>query len=270
MIIKFNELPAITAEYSRGRNVHEGYVRAFGLEFEELGQQIERDDDYRYCQDVCDGRAIIGPRNLYNIFLILKYFLPKVAAGNIVEFGSNKGGTALFMAAAAKRFLPSSKVFALDTFSGMPKTDSRIDLHNAGDFSDVDLPALRDHARRAGLNNLEFIQGRFEDTYPKRSGDIGQISFNHIDCDIRSAVAYAYDATKPFMAKGGYIVFDDALYSSCMGATEVVEDLVNGRDRMLSEQVYPHHVFRSGLDAAVARSIAPPKGALAKLRRAFR
>jgi hypothetical protein len=46
------------------------------------------------------------------------------------------------------------------------------------------------------------------------------------------------------MVEGGYIVFDDALYSSCIGATEVVEETVIRRDGLNSEQVYPHMVFR--------------------------
>ena len=32
------------------------------------------------------------------------------------------------------------------------------------------------------------------------------------------------------MVNGGYVVFDDAAVSSCLGATEAVEDLVIRRD----------------------------------------
>lgn len=47
------------------------------------------------------------------------------------------------------------------------------------------------------------------------------------------------------MVQGGYIVLDDALYSSCLGATEVVEELMIRRDGLPSEQVYPRDVFRA-------------------------
>jgi hypothetical protein len=50
------------------------------------------------------------------------------------------------------------------------------------------------------------------------------------------------------MVKGGYIVFDDTLASSCIGATDVVEQILIARDNLRSEQIYPHHVFRIGLD----------------------
>jgi hypothetical protein len=47
------------------------------------------------------------------------------------------------------------------------------------------------------------------------------------------------------MVKGGYVVFDDATVSSCMGATEIVEDLLIRRDGLNSEQIWPDFVFRA-------------------------
>ena len=81
-----------------------------------------------------------------------------------------------------------------------------------------------------------------------RSSEAGQIALAHIDCDIYSAVAYSYDVVKPRMAAGGYIALDDACFSSCLGATEAVEELLIRRDGLHSEQIYPHFVFRAGLE----------------------
>jgi hypothetical protein len=47
------------------------------------------------------------------------------------------------------------------------------------------------------------------------------------------------------MVDGGYIIFDDATTSTCIGATEVVEDLIIRRDGLNSEQAWPHFVFRT-------------------------
>jgi hypothetical protein len=47
------------------------------------------------------------------------------------------------------------------------------------------------------------------------------------------------------MIPGGYLVFDDATVSSCLGATEAVEDLLIRRDGLNSEQIFPHFVFRA-------------------------
>jgi hypothetical protein len=63
--------------------------------------------------------------------------------------------------------------------------------------------------------------------------------------DIHAAVAAAYEAVRGAMVPGGYLVFDDATVSSCLGATEVVETLAIRRDGLSSEQIYPHFVFRA-------------------------
>jgi len=49
---------------------------------------------------------------------------------------------------------------------------------------------------------------------------------------------------QPCMAPGGYVVFDDAHTSGCLGATEAVEELVIRRDGLHCEQIWPHFVFR--------------------------
>ena len=181
-----------------------------------------------------------------NLFLLLNYFLPSLGStGDILAFGAYRGGNALFMARVVASAMPGTRVYALDTYEGMPETDSGIDRHRAGDFSDVDLPELRRHAAAIGLGNVEFVQGLFEDPAPALLAGISAVSLAHIDCDIYSAVRYSYEICKPRMLPGGYYVFDDALYSSCIGATEAVEEYVIGQDGLRSEQIFPHFVFRS-------------------------
>jgi len=162
----------------------------------------------------------------------------------VVEFGSYLGGNALFMASVAKELYPDMRIYALDTFAGMPATDKAVDAHNPGDFSDVNLDELKAYAQKQGLDNLVLIQGLFEETAIDVLNDAGRVSLAHIDCDIYSAVKYSYEVVKPFMVDGGYVVLDDATVSSCIGATEVVEDLLIRRDGLNSEQIYPHYVFR--------------------------
>lgn len=150
------------------------------------------------------------------------------------------------MARVVNELYPGMKVFALDTFRGMPKTDSSIDAHGEGDFRDVDLDELRSAAVRQGLDNLEFAQGLFEETAPTILGTKARkIALAHIDCDIYSAVRYSYEVVKPYMLPKGYIVFDDATVPSCIGATEAVEDFVIRRDGLNSKQIFPQFVFRA-------------------------
>jgi len=230
---------------SRGRNVYEGYQRGLGLQFGDLKKKILSDPLYKEAFKAAKNRTLVSEHNRMNIFLILRYFLDKIPFGHIVEYGSYLGGNAIFMAYVVDKLYPGMKVFALDSFEGMPETDKSVDAHNANDFSDVDYNKLVDYVEKLGLNNLELIKGYFEDTNAMVMQKAGDVCLAHIDCDIKPAVKYSYENVKPHMVDGGYIVFDDATVSSCIGATEVVEDLVIRRDGLNSEQIYPHFVFRN-------------------------
>ena len=235
----------IANELRLGRNVHDGYQRGWGLEFGGLGAHVEQDPTFRRAVEAVGGRSIQDANRQKNLFLIIKFYLSKIAGGCILEFGSYRGGSAIFMAKLCEEVLPGTQVYALDTFAGMPPTDRSIDAHGAGDFADTSYDDLQAYIATLGLTNLHVVRGLFEDTTPELLTRCGPVALAHIDCDIHSACEYSYNAIKPAMCEGGYIVFDDATVSSCIGATEVVEQQVIARDGLLSEQIFPHFVFRS-------------------------
>jgi hypothetical protein len=238
------ELKGVTPGLRKGRNIYEGYQRGWGLQFGGLREKILNDPLYTEALSVARDRTIMSEENMMNIFLLLRFFLGKVPSGNIVEYGSYQGGSAIFMAWIAKRLYSGVKVFALDTFAGMPQTDKGVDAHNAGDFSNVDYEKLKKRVKDLQLDNLVLVKGLFENTHPSAMDQAGQVVMAHIDCDIYSAVQFCYQAVKPYMVDGGYVVFDDATVSSCIGATEAVEESVIQQDGLHSEQIWPHYVFR--------------------------
>lgn len=229
----------------QGRNIYEGYQRGWGLQFGGLRQNILDDPLYQEAFAVASDRTIMSEENRMNIFLLLRFFLDKIAFGHIVEYGSYRGGSAIFMAKVVKELYPGMKVFALDSFAGMPITDKAVDAHNMGDFSDSNIDSLQERVDELKLDNLVLVKGLFESTSDSVMTQAGKVSLAHIDCDIASAVKYSYESVMPFMVEGGYVVLDDATVSSCIGATEVVEDLLIRRDGLNSEQIWPHFVFRA-------------------------
>jgi Macrocin-O-methyltransferase (TylF) len=245
-----SDLPPVNVrnEISRGRNLYEGYQRGLALAIPTVAEKLRIDLDFQEALQLSGGRTIVIENNLANIFMLIKLYIPSLPFSHIVEFGSFKGGSAIFMASLAQKFLPNVQVLAFDTFAGMPATDKAVDLHNAGDFQGVDLPELRQYVADIGLKNLHFIQGRFEDSAPPAARGLQRIALCHIDCDIRSAIQSAYDTTRPYMVPGAYWVFDDPLQPTCLGAMEAVEDLLIRRDSLNAEQVWPHPVFRKPLD----------------------
>lgn len=244
MSFSLPDVLGVTNTNRNGRNVYEGYQRGWGLQFGGLKEKSLSDPLYLEAFSAAHDRTIMSEDNRMNIFLLLRFFLKNIPFGHIVEYGAYRGGSAIFMAYVVKRLYPGMKVYALDSFEGMPSTDKNVDAHNAGDFSDTDVVSLQARVNKLKLDNLVLVKGFFEDTNQRVMAEAGRISFAHIDCDIAPAVRYSYDGVKSFMVDGGYVVFDDATVSSCIGATEVVEDLLIRRDGLNSEQIWPHFVFR--------------------------
>lgn len=245
-----NYLPKI--EYmenkiTEGRNIKHGYQRAYGLSYGDLKECIKEDLDFMHIYNLIGARSIVSPEKIMNLFLIIKFYMKDSIMGkcSIIEFGSYRGGSAIFMAALCKRLKLPITVYGLDTFEGMPETNNKIDVHTKSDFNDVDLDEINAYKDSIGLDNLIFIKGLFSDTAPELLNKVSPVALTHIDCDIFSAVSYAYDIVKPYMVEGGYYVFDDATMSSCLGATNAVEKLVIRRDGLNCEQIYPHFVFRA-------------------------
>jgi len=233
---------AITA----GRSLHDGYQRGCGLMHTDMPVCIEADPLYRAAVEASGGWSIMaGPKRM-NLFLLLTRFLGRLDSQDVVEFGSYRGGNALFMAWILRELYPQAKVYALDTYAGMPVTDADRDVHHAGDFADASRGAFEARRDQLGLDNLVIVQGLFEDSFPGLAAQGARFGLAHIDCDIYSAVKYAQGAVWPQMSRGGYLVYDDADTPSCIGATEAVEDLIIQR-RIHAEQVWPHWIYRAGL-----------------------
>jgi SAM-dependent methyltransferase len=97
-------------------------------------------------------------------------------------------------------------------------------------------------ASAARLNNIVLVKGDIRDTLPDVCKSIS-FGLAHIDLDIYDPIRFAQRELLEHLIPGGYLVYDDALVSSCPGAMMAVEDLI--RSGKSSEQFYPHFVFRA-------------------------
>jgi Macrocin-O-methyltransferase (TylF) len=254
--------PGIT----HGRCVRDGYNRGWGLQWGGLAEKISADPLYIEALRLAEGRSILSPLSRMNLFLILKFYAAAIPPGDIIEFGAYKGGNAIFMAKVCAELGLSSTVWALDTFAGMPETDKTVDSHSAEDFNDADLVELTQYIETCGLKNIHLVKGMFEETVPLLLTRAAPFILAYIDCDIRSAVRYSYNTVKHHMVNGGYIAFDDAHTSTCLGATEVVEADVIRRDGLHCEQIYPHFVFRIFKTAAQVGAAGAAESRWARIR----
>ena len=230
----------------RGRAIEHGHWRGWGLEYGGLDKEVEREADFQQALKLARARgSLLTPPKLVNLYLLLRFGLPQLERGDIVEFGSYKGGSAIFMASLLRSFGSGAKVFALDTYAGMPPTDKLRDMHSAGDFADTSLAEFRRDIDKAKLGEFVVpLQGLFSDTLPGVLAGGRRIALAHVDCDIYEGVKYAIEASRPHMVRDGYFVFDDPLHGSCLGAMQAIEETLLHEDRLCAEQMFPHPVYR--------------------------
>jgi predicted O-methyltransferase YrrM len=251
-------LPALDMSrvIDRGCCPYDGYQRGTGLAHGKLTEDVWNDPLFRKALAVArlhPVRTMCTEPRLMDLFLLIKFFLKDLPSQNIVEYGTFRGGSALFMATLLKELYPQAKVFALDTFEGMPEGMDGLDLPPPDDFADTNLNVIRFTAEQHGLDNVEFVKGLIQDTGPAVYEKAGAFGLAHIDVVLYSAVVYAQDTAWDTMCPGGYIVYDDATEPTCPGATRAVEEMIS-KHAISLEQIYPHMVLRARLASAAGNA----------------
>ncbi|MGN6517268.1 MAG: TylF/MycF/NovP-related O-methyltransferase [Rhizomicrobium sp.] len=242
-------LPALdmTRVVDRGCCPYDGYQRGTGLAHGDLANRVWNDPLFRKALAIARHdpvRTMCTEERLMNLFLLIKFFLRDLPSQNIIEYGTYRVGSALFMAALLKDLYPGARVWALDTFEGMPAGEDGLDLPPPDDFAATNLNIIRFTAEQNGLDNVTFVKGLIQDTAEGVYKEAGSVALAHIDVVLYSAVVYAQESVWNAMEPGGYIVYDDATEPTCPGATRAVEEMISKRNISL-EQVYPHMVLRA-------------------------
>ncbi|WP_207004604.1 TylF/MycF/NovP-related O-methyltransferase [Trinickia mobilis] len=141
-------------------------------------------------------------------------------AGDIVEVGVWRGGTAALIAQAS----PEKVVHLFDTFTGVAKNDSARDtLYSGGEHADTNEQIVKDLFSKVG-RRCEIHRGIFPDDTLSRLP--ANVCFAHIDVDTYSSVKQSFGAIWPRVQRNGIVVFDDYGFFGCEGATQAVNEIV--------------------------------------------
>ena len=191
-----------------------------------------------------DRGSLLTLHKLCNLYLIIRYAMPE-DHGDIFEFGSFSGGSAVFMATILKQLGRKAKVLAFDTFAGMPPTDTIRDMHSEGDFNKTGYSELLGYiaAKQLGAH-MQTVKGRFDETLPGVLAGGVRVGMAHVDCDIYEPIKFVIRACLGSMPAKTHVAFDDPLHGSCLGAFDAVQELMIRELDLTAEQAYPHLVFR--------------------------
>lgn len=135
----------------------------------------------------------------------------KDVPGDIVECGSYKGGSGIYMALMLKKLGSKKHIHLFDSFEGLPDPDETHDRgYKKGQFkSNYDkLVALIEQYEVSEYITLH--KGWFSATVPIYLDNLNNdISLFHIDCDLYSSTMDCFPQLYPKMSKQGVVVLDD-------------------------------------------------------------
>jgi hypothetical protein len=178
--------------------------------------------------------------------------------GLVIEAGTARGGSAIVMAAAKSRERPM-KVYDVFGMIPPPSEHDGPDVHRRyekiaggrargpggetyyGYRDDLYAEVTESFARLgvpAAENNVELIQGLFEDTIQLDD----PVAVAHLDGDWYESTMTCLTRIAPLVVPGGRIVLDD--YYHWSGCRRAVDDYFDGRDGFRLEQRAKLHVIR--------------------------
>ena len=164
--------------------------------------------------------TLFSNERLEQLLSLLEKCIEKNLDGNIIECGVYRGGTTLEMAKKLKALNSKKIIYALDTFEGHPYDRTDFELEYAkkhlafdkkttikGELSDTDLEKIQSRFEKYGIDNVIFLKGLFEESFPKIINE--KFCFACIQADLYIGIKQSYEFLKDRMVKGGIIALED-------------------------------------------------------------
>jgi predicted O-methyltransferase YrrM len=146
--------------------------------------------------------------------------------GDIAEFGVYNGGSTAQMAQWGR------KVWAFDTFEGLPKED-RLDVDGPHTMPGKFTPTENLVELWRMFPNVVSVKGRFIDTLPIVPVEV-RFMLVYIDCDYQQSFEQVLGWLPGRLVPGAVIVIDD--YTALPGVRTAVDEFVAKHDVVLSEK----------------------------------
>lgn len=160
--------------------------------------------------------SLLPIRTLENIETLLSDVIENNIAGDFVETGVWKGGACILAYHVIKNLNSDKKVWAFDSFEGLPKPNpdkypvDAGDGHWTIDSLRVSVDSVKENFRIFGeieVDNPIFVKGWFKDTMPVNT--VKDISVLRLDGDMYESTIDVLNYLYPKLSVGGYCIIDD-------------------------------------------------------------
>lgn len=162
------------------------------------------------------AHTMAGLKRLNNLRALIQIVIEESVPGHLVETGVWRGGCCIMMRAVlAAHGITDRKVYALDSFEGLPPPnpsaypdDDGLYLNEYEQFA-VGLEEVKENFRRYGLldDQVEFVKGYFEKTLPAL--DAAPFAVMRLDGDLYESTHLALEHLYPKLSPGGFVIIDD-------------------------------------------------------------
>jgi hypothetical protein len=174
-----------------------------------------------------DGYTMAGFRGLEILRTCVEDVLRRRVQGDFIEAGVWRGGAAMFMRGIlAVHGVRSRRVWAADSFQGVPETDEEASPADAGNrghaqpYLSVSEAEVRQNFARYDLldDQVKFLTGDFRETLPAVKGQFAVI---RLGSGSHESTSVALEHLYPRLNVGGYVIIDGVAWTACR---QVVND----------------------------------------------
>ncbi len=160
------------------------------------------------------------------------------AEGDYVELGCYKGETSVLLGKLLARLSPKKRLFAYDSFAGLPEK-TREDSSSAGaNFQAGELLVSKrevvDKIRRANLHNIIVKKAWFDEL--GRSDLPEKIAFAFLDGDLYSSIKTSLGLVAPLLNERGIIIVHDYNNPELPGSARAVDEFLRSHPRFQLQQ----------------------------------
>jgi O-methyltransferase len=174
-----------------------------------------------------EAETMVGLARLDNLQDCIRQVLHEGVPGDLIETGVWRGGAVIFMRGALEAYGdPARRVWAADSFAGLPKPDAERcpadggDLHWTREQLAIPLEEVKRNFERYGLldDRVSFLVGWFSETLPR--APIERLAVLRLDGDMYESTLDALRPLYPKLSRGGFAIIDDFALAPCRAAVE--------------------------------------------------
>jgi len=171
-----------------------------------------------------DNLTLLAETTLDNVEFCIRSCIERGIEGDFIETGIWRGGVVILAYNLFKELGEKRKVFAADSFEGLPKPDLQNypeddgDTHWMDDNLRVTVEQVKENFKSIdGIDDsVVFLEGWFKDTLP--TAPIDKLCVLRLDGDMYESTMEALVYLYPKLSVGGICIIDDFEHQRCKKA----------------------------------------------------